>query len=137
MSRTCGGEVFFDDLEKEALKRVLWRVADICGVRLVTCCVMGNHFHALIEVTKREIWLERFAGSAGGLLEHLQVLCSKTYVGLLRTEFAELRKLGMESLVQEKLEAIKKRLFRGSCLCQKPRSVWPQAQRGCPKDQPE
>lgn len=111
MSRTCGGEVFFDDVEKEALKRVLWRMADFCGVRLVTYCVMGNHFHALVEVPKREIWLERFAGPAGEekLLEHLQMLYSKAYVGLLRTEFAELRKLGMESLVQEKLEAIKKR----------------------------
>ncbi len=111
MSRTCGGEVFFDDVEKEALKRVLWRMADFCGVRLVTYSVMGNHFHALVEVPKREIWLERFAGPAGEekLLDHLQVLYSKTYVGLLRTEFAELRKLGMESLVQEKLEAIKKR----------------------------
>ncbi len=111
MLRTCGGEVYFDDVEKEALKRVLWRMADFCGVRLVTYCVMGNYFHALIEVPKRESWLERFAGPAGEemLLEHLQMLYIKTYVGLLRTEFSELRKLGMESLVQVKLEAIKKR----------------------------
>ncbi|MFM2175960.1 MAG: hypothetical protein RL015_58, partial [Verrucomicrobiota bacterium] len=33
MSRTCGGEVFLDDVEKEALRRVLWRMADFCGVR--------------------------------------------------------------------------------------------------------
>ena len=65
MSRTCGGEVFFDDVEKEALKRVLWRMADFCGVRLVTYCVMGNHFHALIEVPEREIWLEMSAGLGG------------------------------------------------------------------------
>ena len=25
MSRTCGGEVFFDDVEKEALRRLLWK----------------------------------------------------------------------------------------------------------------
>ena len=81
----------------------MWRMAGFCSVRLVTYCVMGNYFHALVEVPKREIWLERFAGPAGEekLLEHLLVFYSKTYVGLLRTEFAELRKLDMESLVQE------------------------------------
>ena len=111
MSRTCGGEVFFDDVEKEALKRVMWRLADFCGVRLVTYCIMGNHFHALVELPKREVWLERFAGPEGEekLLEHLRVLYSKAYVDLLRTEIAELRRLGMEALAQEKLDSIKKR----------------------------
>jgi hypothetical protein len=44
MSRTCGGEVFFDDVEKEALRRLLWKMSEFCGVRLVTYCIMGNHF---------------------------------------------------------------------------------------------
>ncbi len=111
MSRTCGGEVFFDDVEKEALRRVLWRLADFSGVKLVTYCIMGNHFHALVEVPKRELWLERFAGPAGEerLFDHLRVLYSKVYVDCLRTEIADLRKLGLEALAQTKLEAIKKR----------------------------
>ena len=111
MSRTCGGEVFFDDIEKEALRRVLWRMADFCGVRLVTYCIMGNHFHALVEVPKREIWLERFAGADGEerLLSHLRILYSKAYVDQLRAEFSQWRKLGLENMVQARLEAIKKR----------------------------
>ena len=60
-----GGEVFWDDVEKEALRRLLWKMAEFSGVRLVTYCIMGNHFHALAEVPKREIWLERFAGVGG------------------------------------------------------------------------
>jgi putative transposase len=111
MSRTCGGEVFFDDVEKEALKRLMWRLADFCGVKLVTYCIMGNHFHLLVEVPKRDVWLERFSGPEGEekLLEHLAILYSKTYVGLLRQDLAELRRMGLENRVQEKLEAIKKR----------------------------
>jgi REP element-mobilizing transposase RayT len=72
MSRTCGGEVFFDDMEKEALKRLMWRLADFCGMKLVTYCIMGNHFHLLVEVLKRDAWLERFADPKGEekLLEH-------------------------------------------------------------------
>jgi len=111
MSRTCGGEVFFDDVEKEALKRLMWRLADFCGVKLVTYCVMGNHFHALVEVPRRELWLERFSGTAGEekLFKHLGLLYSKTYIAFLREEIHELRRLGMDTLAEEKLEAIKKR----------------------------
>ena len=111
MSRTCGGEVFFDDVEKEALRRLLWKMAEFSGVRLVTYCIMGNHFHALVEVPKREIWLQRFAGDGGEekLFEHLRTLYSKEFVGLLKQELEELRRLGMDTLALAKLEAIKKR----------------------------
>jgi hypothetical protein len=111
MSRTCGGEVFFDDVEKEALRRLLWKMAEFSGVRLVTYSIMGNHFHALVEVPKRETWLERFSGEGGEekLLTHLRTLYSKAFVGLLKQELEELRRLGMETLALAKLEAIKKR----------------------------
>ena len=111
MSRTCGGEVLFDDVEKEALRRLLWKMAEFSGVRLVTYCIMGNHFHALVEVPKREIWLERFAGDGGEerLYEHLRTLYSREFVGLLKQEMEELRKLGMDTLALAKLESIKKR----------------------------
>jgi putative transposase len=111
MSRTCGGEVFFDDVEKEALKRLMWRLADFCGVKLVTYCIMGNHFHLLVEVPKKDVWIERFSGPQGEekLMEHLTILYSKNYVGLLQQDLAELRRQGLENRVQEKLTAIKKR----------------------------
>ncbi|SKA89323.1 hypothetical protein SAMN02745166_01569 [Prosthecobacter debontii] len=59
---------------KGSLKRLLWRLANFSGVRLVTDCVMDNHFHALVDVPRREVWLERFAGPAGeeNLFEHLR-----------------------------------------------------------------
>ncbi|MFN0080325.1 MAG: transposase [Prosthecobacter sp.] len=111
MSRTCGGEVFFDDVEKEALRRVLWRMAEFCGIKVVTYCLMGNHFHLLAEVPQRETWLERFDGPQGEakLLEHLRILYSKTYVGLLRDELSDLRQRGLESLAQQKIETLKRR----------------------------
>ncbi|MFO1483152.1 MAG: transposase [Verrucomicrobiaceae bacterium] len=111
MSRTCGGDVFFDDVEKEALRRVIWRMAEFCGLKVVTYCLMGNHFNLLAEVPHRDTWLQRFEGPQGEakLLEHLRILYSKTYVGLLRDELSDLRQRGLESLAQQKLEAIKKR----------------------------
>ena len=111
MSRTCGGEVFFDEVEKEALRRVIWRMAEFCGIKVVTYCLMGNHFHLLAEVPHRESWLQRFEGPQGEakLLEHLRILYSKTYVGLLRDELSDLRQRGLEILAQQKVEALKKR----------------------------
>jgi hypothetical protein len=111
MSRTCGGEVFFDEVEKEALRRVIWRMAEFCGIKVVTYCLMGNHFHLLAEVPHRESWLQRFEGPQGEakLLEHLRILYSKTYVGLLRDELSDLRQRGLEILAQQKVEVLKKR----------------------------
>ena len=111
MSRTCGGEVFFDDVEKEALRRVLWRMAGFCGIKVVTYCLMGNHFHLLAEVPHRDTWLLRFEGPQGEakLLEHLRILYSKTYVGLLRAELSDLRQRGLDSLAQQKLKGIQRR----------------------------
>ena len=40
MSRTVGGDVFFDDVEKEALKTLIWKLARFCRVRVLTYSVM-------------------------------------------------------------------------------------------------
>ncbi|HEY1052161.1 MAG TPA: transposase [Prosthecobacter sp.] len=111
MSRTNGGEIRFDNVEKEALRRVIWRMAEFCGVKVVTYCVMGTHFHLLAEVPHRDTWLQRFEGPEGEarLFEHLGVLYSKAYLGLLREDLADLRKRGLAALAQERIEGLKKR----------------------------
>ena len=50
MTRTVNGERMFKDREKEILRKMLWQVADFCGVEVLTYCVMSNHFHVLIRV---------------------------------------------------------------------------------------
>ncbi|HEY1051057.1 MAG TPA: transposase [Prosthecobacter sp.] len=111
MSRTNGGEIRLDDVEKEALRRVIWRMAEFCGVKVVTYCVMSNHFHLLAEVPHRDTWLQRFEGPEGEarLFEHLAVLYSKAYLGLLRDDLADLRARGLAALAQERIEGLKKR----------------------------
>lgn len=111
MSRTCGGEVLFDEVEKEALRRVIWRMAEFSGIKVVTYCVMGNHFHLLAEVPHRQTWLQRFEGPQGEvkLFEHLSILYSKAYLGLLRDELADFRARGMAVLAEQRVEALKKR----------------------------
>jgi putative transposase len=50
MSRTVAGELLFKDREKEVLRKMLWQVAEFCGVEILTYCVMSNHFHVLLRV---------------------------------------------------------------------------------------
>lgn len=50
MSRVCGGEALLGSLEKEVLRRLLWRVAEFSGVTVVTYALMDNHFHVVLGV---------------------------------------------------------------------------------------
>jgi len=50
MSRTVGNAFLFEDREKEMLRKMIWQVADFCGVEVLTYCIMSNHFHVLVRV---------------------------------------------------------------------------------------
>ena len=97
MSRTAGGERLFGDTEKEALRRLLWRMARFSGLEIHTYALMDNHFHILARVPSQDRFVARFAGTDGEerLLEHLRLLYSRAYIAALRAELADLRKRGM------------------------------------------
>ena len=58
MTRTVNGERLFEDREKEVLRKMLWQVADFCGVEVLTYCIMSNHFHVLVRVRDGEVVLD-------------------------------------------------------------------------------
>jgi putative transposase len=124
MSRTCGGTVFFDDTEKEGLVLVLRRLAAFCGIKLITYCVMGNHFHALVRVPNREEWLKRFDGPDGEdkFFEHLRTLYSKGFVELFLLELDRLRKDGRDSEANGYVDAMKARFCDISVFCKEVKS---------------
>ncbi len=49
MSRTVNGEVLFGEVEKEVFRKMIWKVAEFSGARVITYAVMNNHFHLLVE----------------------------------------------------------------------------------------
>lgn len=53
MTRTVNGEMLLDDVAKEVLRKLLWQVADYCGLQIVTYAIMSNHFHVLVRVPRR------------------------------------------------------------------------------------
>ncbi len=118
MSRTCGGEIFFDETEREALVLVMRKMARFCGIKILTYCIMGNHFHALVRVPHKGIWLEEHFGPPGAacgeekLFEHMRLLYSAAHIAAVQEDFAKLRKMGggMETLVQERVGAMMSRM---------------------------
>jgi putative transposase len=54
MSRVVGGERLLGEREKEVFRGMLWRVADFCGVRVLSYALMSNHFHVLVWVPEEE-----------------------------------------------------------------------------------
>jgi putative transposase len=52
ISRIVGGAFLLQDLQKEQFRKLMWTLADFCGVQVITYTVMGNHFHMLARVPK-------------------------------------------------------------------------------------
>ena len=119
MSRTCGGEIHFDDVEREALRRLIWKMSEFLGIQVLTYCVMSNHFHILASVPRQALWLERFEGPGGedALLKHLATFYSRIFMSQLRDDLAEFRRLGLEDQAQARLNAFKRRFCDLSIWC--------------------
>ena len=43
ITRVSRGEFLFGDLEKERMRKMIWQMADFCGVEVLTYAVMSNH----------------------------------------------------------------------------------------------
>lgn len=50
ISRIVQGNWLLENVEKEAFRRHLWKVAEFCGIEILTYCLMNNHFHVLIRI---------------------------------------------------------------------------------------
>ena len=54
VTRTVNGEFLLDESARETLRRMIWRIADFCGVKVITYAILSNHFHVLVRVPRRE-----------------------------------------------------------------------------------
>lgn len=112
MSRMVNGIEFWDDVEKEALDRLLRKMAAFLGVRLLTHAVMGNHFHALLEIPNKAKWLSRFDGPAGeqDFWAHLATFYQAESLRRLRQRVDEARERGRNGEAEKMIDSIKRRM---------------------------
>ncbi len=89
VARTVWKTFLFEEREKDMLRSVLRSYEAFCGVRVMTFCLMSNHFHVLVEVPPKEdaallldepdeVFLERLSHIYDeGFVEELRVNLSK------------------------------------------------------------
>ena len=115
MSRVAGGELLFDEVEKEAFRKLMRRMEKFSGLEILTYAVMGNHFHILLRVPCQEDYLRRFREGTrdereARLLVHLKSLYSKAYLRQLEGELSRMKENGLEDLIEKTLESYLKRM---------------------------
>ena len=54
ITRTSRGEFLFGEVEKNMMRKMLWQMADFCGVEVLTYVVMSNHLHVVVRVPVKE-----------------------------------------------------------------------------------
>jgi putative transposase len=96
----------FGRKEKEVFRSILRKVEAFSGVRVATYCVMGNHFHLLLEVPDKESMPKL---DAEGLLELLPLLYDEEAVETVAREIAAARRAGDGRWEAEILERYERR----------------------------
>jgi REP element-mobilizing transposase RayT len=71
----------FEAVDKEQFRIYFRMMEEFTGCRVLSCCVMCNHFHLLLEVTPKP----KKALTDEELLARLAALYSEAFVALLKT----------------------------------------------------
>lgn len=88
VSRVVDRRFIFEPPEKERFVALMREIEEFCEVRVLTFCVMSNHFHVLVEVPKRP---EQLPG-VEEVLAKLERLSGYQFVGVVRQQFELYRK---------------------------------------------
>ena len=86
--------------QKDVFVRMMRKYEDFCGVRVISCCIMSNHFHLLVEVPpkkKDEVILL----DDGEFLRRLKPLYSKVYCRGIKQMLERFRADGADAAMEE------------------------------------
>ena len=85
MSRVVDRQFIFGEIEKEHFSRLMRQYARFCGIQILTFCLMGNHFHLLIEVSKRP----ESPPNDAKLLQRISTIYPPAHVEQIRRQLAD------------------------------------------------
>ncbi len=107
VSRAVNREYLFGEREKRKFVSLMRLYERVCCVRVVTYCVLSNHFHILLEVPKRPEQLP----DAEWLMRHVHSCYGAQRGYVLRSEIAQLREMGGEAMIQGIVDGYFKRMW--------------------------
>jgi putative transposase len=94
VSRVVDRRIVFHAAEREVFRSILRKLEAFCGVRVATYCLMGNHFHLLVEVPDKESMPKL---DTEALMELLPLLYDEATVATVAKELESARKSGNAS----------------------------------------
>ena len=106
MSRVVDRRMVFEAKDKEIFRKILRNQEAFTGVRIVTYCLMSNHFHLLLEVPDRETLVPL---DEEGLLAVLPLLYPGDVVEGVKQELERARAAGDERWHREILSRYERR----------------------------
>ncbi len=98
ISRVVERRLAFGPEEKEQFVRLMRAYEGFCQVRVLSYCVMSNHFHIMVEVKKRP---EGAVYSDAWLLKQVALIYSKPAVRMLKETLETLRSQGHDAAAEE------------------------------------
>ncbi len=104
LSRVVGGQFVLGDEEKEQFVILMREYERFCGVKIITYCVMSNHFHLLMEVPEKPA--EKL--SDGELVKRLRGLSGMNNAETIAQQLGWYRQRGQD----EAAEALKMQVLK-------------------------
>jgi len=106
ISRVVDRRFVLGKAEKEKFVKIMRGYEDFCGLRLVTFCVMSNHFHALLEVPRRPPC--QLLPGDDELVRRLHAIDCRLIAGTVEQDLARFRSEGHHGAAEE----LRERFFR-------------------------
>lgn len=100
VSRIVDRRFIFNDEEKEYFLKLVRQYEILCGVCVLTYCVMGNHFHLLVEVPRRPAVLPTEAE----LIERVEASLGEAAAQSLRQQLSRWREENNTAAIAAELE---------------------------------
>jgi len=100
ISRVVDRRFVFEEREREAFRMFMRMYENFSGCRVLSYCVMSNHFHLLLEVPP----MAKGRLSDEALLQRLSALYSEAFVAGVAAELTEARKAGADGSFHENHE---------------------------------
>ena len=103
------GQILFGDVERKAFLKIFRKQLAFSGLRAVSWCFMGNHFHLLLEVPDKETMTRNWKEE--DFIDRLKVLKDELATRMALADVKMFRENGNAPGVTKIAERVKARLF--------------------------